>query len=69
MSRFTFTVRCLLVFTGIGAATAIVRAEEKPRPDIVFIIVDDLARRHVHQAATRRANLATSDCDFILRGS
>ncbi len=42
MSKFKFLVRCLLVVTGVVGATAAARAEEKSRPDIVFIIVDDL---------------------------
>ena len=42
MSPFTFIVRCLLVVAGIVATTATVRAEERTRPDVVFIIVDDL---------------------------
>ncbi len=42
MSQFTFIVRCLLIFAGAAATTTTARTEEKPRPDIVFIIVDDL---------------------------
>lgn len=42
MSQFAFIVRCLLVVTGIVTTTATVRSEDKPHPDIVFIIVDDL---------------------------
>ena len=42
MSKFAFIVRCLLVVTGIVSTTATARTEEKPHPDIVFIIVDDL---------------------------
>ena len=42
MSQFTFIVRCLLIFAGVAATTTTARTEEKPRPDIVFIIVDDL---------------------------
>ncbi len=42
MSQLTFIARCFLVVTGIVVTTVTVRSEEKTRPDIVFIIVDDL---------------------------
>ena len=42
MSKLNFTFQCLLVIATIMATTGTARAEEKPRPDIVFIIVDDL---------------------------
>ncbi len=42
MSQIKSIVRCLLVVTVIVSTTATARTEDKPRPDIVFIIVDDL---------------------------
>ena len=42
MSELNLTLQCLLVIATIMATTGTARAEEKPRPDIVFIIVDDL---------------------------
>ncbi len=42
MNHFACIVRCLLIATGVTATTAAARADETTRPDIVFIIVDDL---------------------------
>jgi len=42
MNQYSFIVRCLLVVTGIVGTTSTARTEENPRPDIIFIIVDDL---------------------------
>ena len=42
MSHSTFIVRCLLVVAGVVSTSATARAEKTLRPDIVFIIVDDL---------------------------
>ncbi len=42
MTHSTFIFRCLLVVVAVASTTATVWASDKPRPDIVFIIVDDL---------------------------
>ena len=42
MTHFIFAVRCLFVAACIGLAANTARTEEASRPDVVFIIVDDL---------------------------
>lgn len=42
MNHFTFINKCFLIVSSVVATSSFVQAAEKPRPDIVFIIVDDL---------------------------
>ena len=42
MNRFTLIARCLLIVAGIVVTSFKAAADEENRPDIVFIIVDDL---------------------------
>lgn len=42
MNHSTFIARCLLVVAAVVSATSAVQASDTLRPDIVFIIVDDL---------------------------
>ena len=42
MNQHAFILRCILFAVVVVATTATAQAKQKPRPDIVFIIVDDL---------------------------